>query len=229
MINIFLKVKPWLLFVLTFALAFVCQQVMQSVISKYAENPEFIHQISEQIDNPSDTWGIMKFVFLSILDATLPFVILYLVVEILSALVYYGWVWAVSTGLNKKAQEYASINTRAFKFFFFYNLVYFPFLIGFGIYCFVNNWFHLAIIPFIVLSFLFAIFCSFYLYYFAAKTYKTIIYQREVKFSDFVGEFFCFWFHFVGVWVLQPKIIKIANGEDIGTLQATMKNNETLD
>jgi hypothetical protein len=45
--------------------------------------------------------------------------------------------------------------------------------------------------------------------YFVAKTFKTVELQREVSFSDFVGEFFMIWFYPVGIWIIQPKINKM--------------------
>jgi hypothetical protein len=39
-----------------------------------------------------------------------------------------------------------------------------------------------------------------------AKTIKTVELQREVNFSEFIGEFFMIWFYFIGIWILQPKI-----------------------
>ena len=31
--------------------------------------------------------------------------------------------------------------------------------------------------------------------------------------GDFVGEFFLMWFNYIGVWILQPRINRIANDE----------------
>jgi hypothetical protein len=53
---------------------------------------------------------------------------------------------------------------------------------------------------------LFSMFCIFYTLYFVAKTIKTVELQREVKFSDFAGEFFMIWFFPIGIWIVQPKI-----------------------
>jgi len=55
---------------------------------------------------------------------------------------------------------------------------------------------------------LFSMFCIFYTLYFVAKTFKTVELQREVKFSDFAGEFFLIWFYPIGIWIIQPKINK---------------------
>jgi len=61
---------------------------------------------------------------------------------------------------------------------------------------------------------LFSMFCIFYCLYFVAKTIKTVELQREVTFSDFIGEFFLVWFHLIGVWILQPRINKFVQNND---------------
>lgn len=55
----------------------------------------------------------------------------------------------------------------------------------------------------------FSMCCIFYCLYFVAKTIKTVELQREVKFSDFAGEFFMIWFYPIGIWLIQPKINKM--------------------
>jgi len=52
-------------------------------------------------------------------------------------------------------------------------------------------------------------FCAFYVMYFIAKELKTVELQRDVMFSDYIGEFLLLWFFPVGVWVLQPRINKL--------------------
>ncbi|WP_338392376.1 hypothetical protein [Fulvitalea axinellae] len=49
--------------------------------------------------------------------------------------------------------------------------------------------------------------------YFSAKTFKTAELQREAEFSDFIGEFFMIWFYPIGIWIVQPKINKMINGQ----------------
>ena len=66
-----------------------------------------------------------------------------------------------------------------------------------------------GLIAVIVPLHLFSIFCIFYSVYFVAKTFKTVELQREVTFSDFVGEFFMLWFYPIGIWIIQPKINKM--------------------
>ncbi|PCJ98064.1 MAG: hypothetical protein COA50_03830 [Flavobacteriaceae bacterium] len=60
---------------------------------------------------------------------------------------------------------------------------------------------------------LFSMFCIFYSLYFVSKTIKTVELQREVNFGDFIGEFFMLWFYPFGIWIIQPKINKMAEME----------------
>ena len=63
---------------------------------------------------------------------------------------------------------------------------------------------------FIIPAHLFSMFCIFYLMYKAARTIKTVEFEKKVTFADFAGEFFLLWFSPIGIWILQPKINKFA-------------------
>ncbi len=58
---------------------------------------------------------------------------------------------------------------------------------------------------------LFCMFCIFYCLYFVSKSLKSVELQRPVTFSDFAGEFFLIWFLPIGVWIIQPRINKLFN------------------
>ncbi|MFK8009771.1 MAG: hypothetical protein AB8H03_25680 [Saprospiraceae bacterium] len=104
-----------------------------------------------------------------------------------------------------------------FKVFFFIPLIYISLIsvlifsmmaMILGVFASTSSIFLILIIH------LFSMFCIFYVLYFVAKTYKTVELQREVNFSDFIGEFFMLWFFPIGVWFLQPKINKMMEEED---------------
>ena len=48
---------------------------------------------------------------------------------------------------------------------------------------------------------------------YAARTYKSVLLGRSANFSEYIGEFFMIMFWVVGVWIMQPKINRIRNGE----------------
>ena len=56
----------------------------------------------------------------------------------------------------------------------------------------------------------------FYCFYFAAKTYKSVILQREAVVSDYIGQFFMIWINIIGVWIMQPHINRVTIGRALG-------------
>lgn len=64
-------------------------------------------------------------------------------------------------------------------------------------------------IPLMILS-MFGVFCALYTIYYAARAYKSAELQRPAKFEDCIAECVFFIFSFIGVWVLQPKINRMA-------------------
>lgn len=131
----------------------------------------------------------------------------------------FGWMWSMAIGLQKMIPPGIDMKTTMFKIFFFYPLIYTLLFCLFFVFSF-SSILHAqngtAPSPIFFVGFavifplhLFGMFCMFYTIYFVAKTIKTVELQREVSFSDFVAEFFLVWFHFVGVWILQPKINKM--------------------
>ena len=136
----------------------------------------------------------------------------------------FGWFWSVAVGLQKMVPPTIKMKITRFKIFFFIPLIYIACLMAFmGLAFSANNILHNSDQPplwffgmFAVIFpvHIFSMFCIFYCLYFVAKTIKTVELQREVSFSDFLGEFFLAWFHFIGIWVLQPRINKILQDYD---------------
>jgi hypothetical protein len=191
--NLFLRAKHWQVFLVTFGLPFVLQMTLVVTI---------VYNIIQNHD-PSLILGYLKF---------LPFVV------ILCSGGLYFWQWSVAIGLQKKIPEGVNMKVTQFKIFFFIPMVY---LVLFSV--FISSMFNSDILhggqpnlqifylfPIIFPLHLFSMFCLFYCIYFVAKTIKTVELQREAIFSDFVAEFFLVWFHFIGVWILQPRINKMA-------------------
>ena len=132
--------------------------------------------------------------------------------------VFFGWFWSVAIGLQSKIPEHVTMKVKKFKILFFIPLLY---LLGMLVYFFFafSSFFQLNPIPnpqlilgvfaIILPLHLFSMFCIFYIMYFVSKTLKTVELQREVKFGDFVGEFFMVWFFPIGIWMIQPKVNKM--------------------
>ena len=201
--HYFQKAKHWQLFLLMFGIPILSQMfVMGNMISQIGEN------------NPPDMSFMLKYFSL------LPFIM------VLFLGTFFGWFWSIAIGLKHKIPQDIKMKTTKFKIFFFIPLVYillFVTLLGISISSIVTG-VNSGVQPdfeniglFISIIFplhFFSMFCIFYCLYFVAKTIRTIELQRECSFSDFAGEFFLIWFYPIGIWIIQPRINKIAKEEN---------------
>jgi hypothetical protein len=195
MIERFLKAKHWQLFLLTFGIPIIFQIVMMgSMFSVFA---------TQTNPNPEMIFNYMKF---------------FPIIMILFMTIFFGWFWSVAIGLQKKVPVNITMKVKKFKIFLFIPMVYILFImifVSFTMNGIINNGKEPNIgllgsmFAIIVPLHLFSMFCIFYTLYFVAKTFKTVELQREVKFSDFAGEFFMIWFYPIGIWIVQPKINKM--------------------
>lgn len=203
MIARFLKAKHWQLFLLTFGIPMVFQFVMVGIV---------ISNISTNTNpNPAMIFNQMKF-----------FSIIMLVFMGLQ----WGWLWSIAVGLQKKIPRGIKMKVKRFKILFFIPIIYIFLIITFmapqmkevltsgtepnGV--LIGSLFAI-IIP----LHLFSMLCIFYSFYFVAKTFKTAELQKEVSFSDFIGEFFLIWFYPIGIWIIQSKVNKMTeNNENAG-------------
>jgi hypothetical protein len=200
--EIFLRAKHWQLFLLTFAIPFSLQIVMMVNI--------FSHLL-HQPDNVPDVTAVFSYLKL------LP------VIMVLYMGTLFGWQFSVATGLQKMVPSGVNMKVKKFKIFFFFPIVYITLILIFVSYVLTTinfsnpqaiDYRFFMLFSLIIPIHLFSMFCIFYCLYFVAKTFKTVELQREVTFSDFVGEFFLIWFFPIGVWIIQPKINKIIRGYD---------------
>ena len=194
MIERFLKAKHWQLFLLTFGIPIILQIIlMGSMISNFATNT---------IPDPKIMSNYMKF---------------FPMIMVLFMVIFFGWFWSVAIGLQNKVPKNVTMKVKKFKVFFFIPMVYMVFILlfmAFAINELISNSGELnvvfigSMVAVIVPLHLFSMFCIFYTLYFVAKAFKTVELQREVKFSDFAGDFFMIWFYPIGIWIIQPKINK---------------------
>ncbi len=195
MTNLFLKAKHWQLFILMCGIPLIFQFVVMTTIFSTIGQPNI---------NPLFLFQYMKF---------------FPLIMLISVGSYFGWFWSVATGCQNKIPGGIKMKVRKFKVFFFIPLVYIIsvlVLVIIGTNGMLESTgkpsisFVLGLTGIIVPMHLFSMFCIFYSVYFTAKTLKTVELQREVKFADFVAEFFLIWFYPVGVWILQPKVNRLA-------------------
>ncbi|WP_075590768.1 hypothetical protein [Labilibacter marinus] len=197
--ELFLKAKHWQLFILMMGIPLVFQfYVMQEV---------FGNILTQGNPNPETMIGMLKY---------LP-VIMFIFMGL-----FFGWLWSLAMGLQNKIPEEVKMKTTKFKIFFFIPVAYLIIILtlvsvviiaAFKGHIEPNSETILSFVgialAIIVPMHLFSVFCIFYSLYFAAKTIKTVELQKEVKFSDFVGEFFLLWFYYIGLWIIQPKVNKM--------------------
>ncbi|MCW8897362.1 MAG: hypothetical protein OQJ96_08090 [Flavobacteriales bacterium] len=191
----FLKAKHWQLFLLTFGIPMGFQFIMMgSMISNIGTSTN---------SDPTIMFNYMK---------------LFPIIMLVFMGIFFGWFWSVAIGLQSKVPESVKMKVKKFKVFFFIPMVY-MLLITLFMLISMNGLMTNGTEPsgaligilftIIVPLHLFSMFCIFYSLYFVAKTFKTVELQREVSFSDFVGEFFLIWFYPIGIWFIQPKINKM--------------------
>lgn len=197
-----LKAKHWQLFILTFGVQLILQIILTIIL--------FSSMLNKDIEaDPFIIFDILKY---------------FPLLMILYMFVYFAWIYSVSVGLQNKVPANINMKVKKFKIFFYIPIVYYvAFMFGFAL-LFENlskaaseSSFDILdqILPYFFPIHIFAVICMMYTLYFAAKTIKTVELQREVKFSEFIGEFFLIWFFFVGVWILQPKVNKaVEDGSD---------------
>lgn len=168
------------------------------------------------------TWGVP--IVIQIFTFSNPALIMKLfpVLMIFFLLGTYGWVWAISTGLNNRLPEGIKINSKKFKILFSIPVIYILAIIlvmgiamngGSSLFSSFNPGLIAIVIPIHIGSIVIAIWGM----TFAAKTLKSIEIGRIATFSDYAGEFFLIWFSIIGYWILQPRINKLIENSDLLT------------
>ena len=209
-----LKAKHWQLFILAFGIPMIFQFFMKGTMFSI-------------FDSEVDRYLNLMFSYMKFFH----------IMTIILLGVFFVWSWFVALGLQSKVPEGVKMKVKKFKIFVFILMVYVLFIHLFMV-ILMNGWVwnlenlmtssglganlrsemislhsNGSLIPrFIAINvplLLFSMFCIFYSLYFVAKTFKTVELQREVKFSDFTGEFFMIWFYPIGIWIVQPKINKM--------------------
>jgi len=221
-INTYLKAKHWQLFLIFFAPFALWQTISFSFLYGDFSSLSYLDQASDKevLSKIIEIFGYFKYFMFFI---------------ILISLIIVFWNWSVTIGLQHKIPEELRINIKRFKIFFFVPIIYglilsaivinfvetipeYFFLIENGELTeadFEDKLFSLLkFVPIFFLAHFFTVFCSFHTIYCTAKTIKLVELKRKLKFDNFIGEFFLTWFYFIGIWILQPKINKLAEEHD---------------
>lgn len=198
MIEKVLKAKHWVIFLLMTLPTLIVWILMFSAMTSTMPQPG-------QIPDPRKIWS-----FFSIMSV-FPLAIVF------QMTILFCWKYGIIFNLRQYLPEGVEFNYSRIKAFL---IIPFAYLIGFCLLIFLSfsNPFAIifyvpALMPIIILMHFFSIFCLFHTIYFAAKTIKTVEMKREVTFSDMAGEFFLMCFFLIGIWILQPRINMLANGD----------------
>lgn len=205
MINTLLRAKHWQVFSIVYGLPFLIYIfVVYQVLSGF--------QHFEGETGSGFAAGVIT--------SSLKYLIVF---GFIAAIVYWLWYWSIGVGLHSKVPEDVELPNTTFKVFLFIPAVYILVVMLFMLVMMnqlfstspvVEPPFNPGLFAFILPVHFFSIFCVFYCIYFVAKTIKTVELQREVKFSDFVAEFFLVWFFPIGIWILQPTINRLVEDDD---------------
>jgi hypothetical protein len=162
------------------------------------------------------TWGIAIIITIISFSSEVLIIELYPVMMLILTAGFFGWIWAISVALHAKLPPDVPLHLRSFKIYFAI-----PILYSFVIICWVSyiaftggaqlDYTMGVIIGLLLIFHLVSMVCIVLGIRFAAKTLRSIELGRHARFNDYVGEFFLIWFSLVGIWVLQPKLNKLAS------------------
>lgn len=188
MIKRFLTAKHWQLFILMFAIPIVIEIVWMLFM--------IIHVVQTHSTGEADFMFSFFYMFPIIMIITM------------GSLLW--WFWSIGFGLQPLIPSELRPNLTFFKVTTIFPMAYFVLFIGFMFYLITglrpNFYLFILIVP----MHFFTMFCMFYNLYIVTKTFKIAELQRQVEFGEYIGEYFLLWFYPVGVWLIQPKINKMA-------------------
>ena len=191
MINQFLKAKHWQLFSALFGIPFLL--LVYRIISAATQVDASVTVRQMPHDDLLITIPILLTLLLGLL---------------------FGWFWSIAIGLQPKIPAHINMKVTRFKILFSIPVFYISFLMV-GILSFFmgwsdtffgdEEWVVLILFPLHFLS----MFCIFFVFYFVAKTIKTVELQKATNFGDFAPEFLMLWFYVVGIWIIQPRVNRL--------------------
>ncbi|MHB1277999.1 MAG: hypothetical protein ACYC1Q_06340 [Bacteroidia bacterium] len=200
--NPFLRARHWQIFALLFGLPLVIQAWWMgglfSTFAKPGDDPEMADELFK--------WMLME---------KIPVLVGAIAITVMLQL---AWYFSVALGLRKYTPAGVRLRILPFVVSFVIPFMY-SLLIGRFLYQLYRTdfsmprWFHGGAVALLLLMHVMALACSFYVLYYTARAYKTALLKRKVARTEVVGEFFMVLFLFAGVWLLQPKISHIIEGE----------------
>lgn len=138
---------------------------------------------------------IFNFNLESDVSSALPFLPAFLI-----GIFFFGWLWAIASACVKELPPELATSPIPMQVGLIYALVY---LVLAGIFFFGPD----SQPPsYIAIPHLFAMAAIFYSMGFTAKQLTKVEQNQDVSFFSYSGPFFLFWFFFIGIWFIQPKV-----------------------
>ncbi|BDD08915.1 hypothetical protein FUAX_13470 [Fulvitalea axinellae] len=133
--------------------------------------------------------------------------------------IWLGWLWTLAFGVRERMPVFFEADTERLRMIF---LVPSAYLIIVFIAVFYGSFYTMGASKefpmsslFVIPLHLFSTVCVGYCMYMAAKTMKGVELGAEPEFADFREEFFLAGLFPVGVWLLQPKLNRIAESMEL--------------
>jgi hypothetical protein len=130
------------------------------------------------------------------------------VLNVVFFLLWMGWIHTTGNELGKKWGK-RKLDLRLFRISIFVYLIFISFVtfqdtLGIN----PESMFFPVVAIFVLLSII-------YCFYYVSKMLVSMEKQRDVKFKEHQLEFFLFFIFIVGIWILQPRINRLATEQDI--------------
>ena len=129
-------------------------------------------------------------------------------VTVIFMLAYFLWIWTLGVELNKLVDTKIRKKTTIFKIGLIFTVIE-SFLFSYDILRSINSVSYQSTLPSSTFIDLIFIFVSLYCIYFVAKNLVMAEKQEKDETNDFIGPFFMIWVFPIGIWKLQPRIIRL--------------------
>lgn len=197
MLTKLLTIKHWQLFLLIFAIPILVQIGALIII------------ISTQSMGTGVAYPVFDTMIVTII-----------IVSLISQAIYMMWLWAIGTKIYQKLPAHLKLDVIKFKLVFVITVVLFFILIsmmallfasifGYTFYAWIFSSFPIIFVIEVMIMVLMV-----YIFNFIAKTISLIEMKTEVKLSDYFVYIILIWLFPIGVWILQPKLNKIMQGDE---------------
>jgi hypothetical protein len=179
MITRILKAKHWQLFVILSGIPLLLSIITGLILISNFNNPE-------ELNN-------------SFLDNLTP------IVQTISTIIYFYWMWSITFGLKNRIPSELNFNFKKFKNWYYAGIT-FTIIFTFDSLSIRNLNHGSTLNRMILIMYILYIYCLFYCLFTASKIYKSIILQKKVKLSEYIGEAILFSVIPIGIWIIQPKL-----------------------